>query len=57
MIRFCCSGRNTTVWGVSQGRSKMNQEQKNKTSETKNFSWRKIYHRDTETSTKHPYRF
>ena len=37
MILFCCSERNMTVFGVSQGRSKMDQEQKNKTSETKNF--------------------
>ena len=37
MIPFCCSGRNTTVFGVSQGRSKVNQEQKSKTSETKKF--------------------
>ena len=51
MIPFCCSGRNMTVFGVSQGRSKVNQEQKNKTSGTKNFYWRKIYHRDAETST------
>ena len=57
MIPFCCSGRNMTVFGVSQGRSKVNQEQKNKTSGTKNFSWRKIYHRDAETSTKKPYHF